>query len=106
MKTALLSAFVLLGCCSISWADTFVSIDENGLGFINTTRITGAFAPDSGPEGLGSVLTYTLPFSTVVGDVFVGGTEPGLGTVVFDLVRFNGTTVLFYSDDVPTADSL
>jgi hypothetical protein len=33
--------------------------------------------------------------------------EPGIGTVVFDVIRFNGNgTVLFYSDNVPLFDSL
>jgi hypothetical protein len=65
-------------------------------------------APDPGPGGLGSVLSYNLlgPPGLVAGDVFL--LEPG-GGPISDIIRFNpaGTgspgypaSLLFYSNDI------
>jgi hypothetical protein len=83
-----------------------LAVDENGqssFGAIGTLR------EDPGPGGLPAVLTYTLPFSVVAGDVLLSGESDG--NQIFDVVRFNSvpggpSTLVFYSDNVPTADSL
>jgi hypothetical protein len=81
-------------------AQAVITIDENGNGIGTLGR--GVLAPDPGPGGLPSVLTYGLPFAGVQGDIGFTAAEG-----VFDFVRFNGNgTVVFYSDNVPTADSL
>jgi PEP-CTERM motif len=83
-----------------------LAVDENGqssFGAIGTLR------EDPGPGGLPAVLTYTLPFSVVAGDVLLSGESDG--NQIFDVVRFNSvpggpSTLVFYSDNVPPADSL
>jgi hypothetical protein len=54
------------------------------------------------------VLTYNLPFTGTQGDVALSGIEPGSPfPIVFDIIRFNSNGTLdFYSDNVPTFDSL
>jgi hypothetical protein len=86
-----------------------VTVDEYGVGTLTNT-ITGevtalpfAIAPDPGPGGLPAVLTYTLPFAVIPGDVLM--TEPG-GAGIQDVLRFNGTTLAFYSDNLDGFDSL
>jgi hypothetical protein len=83
-----------------------ITVDENGNG-IGTTE-NGSLRPDPGPGGLPSVLTYNLPFTATPGDVALSGIEPGFPfPVVFDYIRFNGNgTLVFYSDNVLTFDSL
>jgi PEP-CTERM motif len=50
-------------------------------------------------------LTYNLPFAATQGDVRLSGISDA--GAVFDVVRFNGNGTLdFYSDNVPTFDSL
>jgi hypothetical protein len=80
-----------------------ITIDENGNG---VGTVGGGFlASDPGPGGLSSVLTYNLPFSTVVGDFIL--LEPGTGgATTSDVVRFNGTTLLIYSDSIDGVDSI
>jgi len=89
-----------------------ITVDENGhslvTGISGITFLGFALAPDAGPGGAASALTYILPFTTVIGDVtFVSASDPG---ILFggDVVRFNGQTLVFYSDTVPgdVADSL
>jgi hypothetical protein len=89
-----------------------ISVDETGLGTIRFPGspifpLPGVLAPDPGPGGLSSALTYNLlgPPSLVAGDVIL--LEPGLG-VLTDIIRFNpaGTggnpaypaSLVFYSD--------
>jgi hypothetical protein len=105
-----LLSLVLLGVCVFSMDHARASrprsrtivIDEFGHGI--GTRSQGFLLPDPGPGGRPSVLTYVLPFAGTRGDVVFSG-EAGL---LFggDVTRFNGNgTVLFYSDNIPTADS-
>jgi hypothetical protein len=120
----LLLAVALLGClCSPAFADgCLVTVDENGNGTIDFTPcdvnggvvpMPGVLAPDPGPGGLGSVLTYTVnPPSFVAGDVLL--TDPD-GTLS-DVLRFNpaGTggnqnylgSLVFYSNPIGGYDSL
>lgn len=82
-----------------------ITITEDGIGSINGTPVTGFFAPDPGPGGLPSVLTYLLPFPGVQGDVLL--TDANDGGAVEDVLRFNGNgTVVFYSDNTDGLDSL
>jgi hypothetical protein len=97
-----------------------IVVDENGNGRLTNTAGANVALPfalqnDPGPGGLANVLTYSLvnPPGLTAGDVLFSG-EPGL---VFggDVVRFNpnqrcvdGSTgcLVFYSDNIPTADSI
>ena len=98
-----------------------VTVDENGHIIINGTPGTGFLAPDPGPGGLASALTYDLPFFVVPGDVFLFDTnEPG--SPVLDVIRFNNSffdggvdiaaldgspfTLVFYSDNSDGFDAL
>jgi len=83
-----------------------ITVDENGNGI--GTIGGGSLKPDPGPGGLTSVLTYNLAFSATQGDIGLSSIEPGFPfPVTFDYIRFNGNGTLdFYSDNVPTADSL
>ncbi len=86
-----------------AFAAPIITVDENGNGFSDATRLTFRLGPDIGPGGLSSVLIYNLGVpTTVVGDVGLTAAEG-----VFDFVRFNGNgTLIFYSDNVPVADSI
>jgi PEP-CTERM motif len=82
---------------------TSITVTEDGIGSINGVPIAGVLAPDPGPGGLGSVMTYTLPFAGVKGDVALIDNPGGF----LDLLRFNGNhTVLFYSDNLDGVDQL
>src|SRR5258705_6082365 len=87
------AAFIGLFLCHTAEAQLTVfnvTVDENGSG--TGTLGSGFFAPDAGPGGLSSVLTYDLPFAPIPGDVLLfDATEPG--SPVFDVVRFNDSTV-------------
>jgi len=80
-----------------------IAVDENGNG-VGTVG-PGALAPDPGPGGLASVLTYQLPFTTTAGDVLVIGGVDDNGAIL-DVVRFNGSTLVFYSDNIGGVDAL
>lgn len=82
-----------------------IAVDEDGHSLVSAipgiTSLGFALAPDPGPGGAARTLTYILPFTTVIGDViFVSASDPG---ILFggDVVRFNGQTLVFYSDTVP-----
>lgn len=96
-----------------------ITLDENGHGTIlvdgtTTIPLTGVLAPDPGPGGLSSVLTYTLVggLTVVPGDVHL--TDADFGGAFLDVLRFNQTvgavaipgTILFYSDNVDGFDAL
>jgi len=124
----LLLAVGLLGCLrSPAFADSCptVTVDENGKGTLNFTTgggcgsgivpMPGVLAPDPGPGGLSSVLTYNLlgPPSLVAGDVLM--TDAECDGCFLDVVRFNpaGTggpsypaSLLFYSDNIDGFGSL
>jgi len=92
-----------------------ITDDENGNGNLSNTNgvfvpLPSGLAPDPGPGGLASALTYDLlsPPGLVAGDLLL--LEPGQNGVVSDIIRFNtsspfsgGGSLVFYSDtdDVP-----
>jgi hypothetical protein len=99
-----------------------ITVNENGTGTLQfpggpPLLLSGVLAPDPGPSGLSSALTYNLlgPPSLVAGDVIL---SEGVGTalVVSDIIRFNpaGTggnpaypaSLVFYSDLEAGADAL
>jgi hypothetical protein len=93
-----------------------ITVDENGNGFATLPAgiltLPHSFTGDPGPGGLPSVLTYILgPFSVIPGDVKMTEGPVGPEAVLSDVVRFNTfptaslSTLVFYSDNVPTADS-
>jgi len=87
-----------------------ITVDEFGNGslaiFGNTFNMPGVLAPDPGPGGLASALTYNLlgPPSLIAGDVIL--LEPGTGEIS-DIIRFNPAnplngypaSLVFYSDN-------
>jgi hypothetical protein len=95
-----------------------ITVDEDGVGTLQfpgagPIPLHGVLAPDPGPGGLPSALTYNLlgPPALVAGDVFLIE-----GTVFSEDIRFNpaGTggnpaypaSLVFYSDTVDGADAL
>src|ERR1700704_3474936 len=104
MKIRLLLLATVMCLASRGLAQSIVAVDEwfNGIG----TTGNGTLKNDPGPGGLNNVLTYALPFAGVPGDVQIQANEPGIGQIVFDVVRFNGDgTLIFYSDNVPVSDA-
>jgi hypothetical protein len=112
------AAMLLLHTASAQAIPILITIDEDGHGTIENPAVfvmPFALAPDPGPGGLASVLTYDLlgPPSLVAGDVFL---QEGTGGPIFDVIRFNpaGTggnpsyhaSVLFYSDNTDGFDAL
>jgi hypothetical protein len=79
-----------------------ITVDElgNGVGTVGSSY----FSNDPGPCGLNDVLTYTLPFAGVPGDVaFV---DPTIGGLYGDVLRFNGDgTMIVYSNTYFGADA-
>src|SRR5690349_14335608 len=102
--------------CAAAPIPVTLTFDELGNGIFDSPVLGPTFSPgflffDPGPGGLCCVLTYDLlgPPSLVAGDVIL--VEPGKGSTVSDLIRFNpdGTggmcgcypaSLLFYSDDL------
>jgi hypothetical protein len=71
---------------------------EDGTGSVlnGSLPMTGVLAPDAGPGGLPSALTFTLGLSVVPGDLIL--LEPA-SDQFSDVIRFNpGGTIVFYSD--------
>jgi len=96
---ALLGAIATVGI-SPAMAQVF-SFDEFGNGAFGP----GVLQADPGPGGLGSVLTYPLPFAGTPGDLLVH--DPLEGGLVLDVIRWNGNgTLLFYSDNIGGVDAL
>jgi hypothetical protein len=94
-------ASVLLGVTTIVMSasavpaqnNPIITVNENGVGTIQfpggpATPLPGALAPDPGPGGSQSALTYNLlgPPALVAGDLHIF--EPGT-QVLSDLIRFN-----------------
>jgi hypothetical protein len=74
-----------------------ISIDENGNGFMDGTRIPWFMGPDPGPGGLPMTLTYRPPLTIapMFGDLLL--LEPD--GLLSDIVRFNQDgSIVFYSD--------
>lgn len=89
-----------------------ITVDEQGHGLFTNTAgfsqtLTGSLAPDPGPGGLSSALTYSLlsPPGLVSGDVLIFDSPGG---VFSDVVRFNSSngTLVFYSNPLDGFDSL
>src|SRR5580693_2006995 len=85
-------------------AQAVIAFDENGhsggsFGPLGTGIGTDPLAT-GGPTFPTATLFYTLPFPVATGDLQL--TEPPTG--VSDLVRFEGSTVYFYSDTGTTSD--
>jgi hypothetical protein len=86
---------------------TPVIIDENGNGMADFISLSAFIGNDPGPGGLNNVLIYQLPYAGVQGDVAVTDTSPDCNGCTLDYIRFNGDgTLIFYSDNAPTFDSL
>ena len=103
---------LMAGPASAQGSNPDIFLDENGHGSLvspvtGTFPLPGVLAPDPGPGGLTSALTYNLlgPPSLVAGDLIINDTGP---TSVSEIIRFNpaGTggnpaypaSAVFYSD--------
>ena len=86
------------------FAQSLITVDENGNGNINGTPLGWTVGADPGPGGLSSVLIYSLPFAGLQGDVGLFDADVG---ATLDYIRFNGDgTLIFYSDNVDGFDAL
>jgi hypothetical protein len=100
------------GPASAQGGNPDIFLNENGQGTLifpgsSAVSFPGILAPDPGPGGLASALTYNLlgPPSLVAGDLVINDTRP---TAVSEIIRFNpaGTggnpaypaSAVFYSD--------
>jgi len=110
---AVLAMLLLVaGSASAQGSNPDIFLNENGTGTIMfpgvpSVPLPGVLAPDPGPGGLTSALTYNLlgPPSLVAGDLIINDTRP---TSVSEIIRFNpaGTggnpaypaSVVFYSE--------
>jgi hypothetical protein len=108
---AVLAMLLLMaGSASAQGGVPDIFLNENGTGTLvfpgsPSTPLPGALAPDPGPGGLTSAMTYNLlgPPSLVAGDLIINDTRP---TSVSEIIRFNpaGTgnqtffSAVFYSD--------
>jgi hypothetical protein len=108
-------ALVMAWCGSASAQFSIaVTVDENCHGTVTNTNgffsaLPCEFAPDPGPGGLASVMTYGLlnPPGLTAGDLLL--VEPGGVGQLSDLIRFNtqtGGTLVFYSDISDGVDAL
>jgi hypothetical protein len=96
------AAVFFLGGQAFAQFPVDITVDENGNGTILWGGVLSSLpswmAPDPGPGGLPSALTYGLPVdppAPVVGDVLLSETGGGYS----DVIRFNGTaSLVFYSD--------
>ena len=113
-KLLVLAAPVLLCFAAAAHAQfsVHITVDEQGNGLFTNTNgfdqtLTGFLAPDPGPGGLSSALTYSLlnPPGLVSGDALIF--DPG-GVTFSDVVRFNASngTLVFYSNPLDGFDSL
>lgn len=116
-KLLVVLASLLLSATSSALAQFSVDITvtETGQGlFTNSLGVSrilnGVLAPDPGPGGLSSVLTYGLlnPPGLVAGDVLMREeTGSRLDGNILDVIRFNSSngTLVFYSDNIDGFDS-
>jgi PEP-CTERM motif-containing protein len=114
---ALATLLCVLGIATAAAAQGFsvtITVDENGHGTLaNSTgfssALTFSLAPDAGPGGLSSALTYDLmnPPGLVAGDLRLSEVA---GAALSDLIRFNpGAStgfLVFYSDNAEGSDAL
>jgi hypothetical protein len=114
VRSALLVAATLVVSAAAAGAQNnpLITVNENGMGSLLfpgrlPIPLFGVLAPDRGPGGTNSALTYNLqgPPALIAGDLLIR--EPD-GQTLSELIRFNpaGTTpasLVFYSalDDVP-----
>lgn len=102
MRRGLLTFAVVALSCNCGLAST-LTFDEMG----NGTTGRGALAPDPAPGGLPAVLTYSLGFAVVPGDVLMLDSGFPLDVIRFNMPPTGGPgTMLFYSDDVDGFDAL
>jgi len=95
---------LLVACACVPAFAAVIEVDENCSGYIGAQQLPCGLAPDPGPGGLQSVLTYILPFAGFQGDV---GLQDGPGGPILDVIRFNGDgTLLFYSDNTDGFEDL
>lgn len=103
MQRSLFLTFAVLAALGTRGLASTLTYDELG----NGTTGAGVLAPDPGPGGLPAVLTYSLGFAVVPGDVLLLD-----GPNVLDVVRFNEPptggpgTLVFYSDNTDGVDAL
>lgn len=113
-KLLAFAASILLSAVTVSAhaASYTVTADENGHGTVTSTNgfsaaLTSAMAPDPGPGGLPSVLTYSFPLPGALtgGDLLI---FDSVGGTFSDVVRFNAApgTMVFYSNPLDGFDSL
>ncbi len=111
LLAVLTTLLFMAGPASAQGSNPDIFLNENGTGTIMfpggpLTPLPGVLAPDPGPGGLTSALTYNLlgPPSLVAGDLIINDTGP---TSVSEIIRFNpaGTgnpaypaSAVFYSD--------
>jgi PEP-CTERM motif-containing protein len=97
-----------------------ITVDEAGVGTIQFAGgpplpLPGVLAPDPGPGGLSSALTYNLlgAQSLVAGDVLLS--ETAADSLFSEVIRFNPTgtgspgyraSLVFYSDTIDSHDAL
>jgi hypothetical protein len=112
MRRYVLALFLVgLVLAAIPALASTITIDENGNGLINGAPSAGFFSFDTGPgaDPTQPVLTYTLPFAGVQGDVLlVDPADPNCPVpfCILDVLRFNGDgTVILYSDNLDGIDS-
>jgi len=117
--TALLAVTAALTAGAATLGNPTITVDENGNGTIQfpggpISSLLDFLAPDRGPGGLSSALTYNLggPPSLITGDLLVQ--EPGMD-MLSEIIRFNlggsgisntAASLVFYSDNGDGVDSL
>lgn len=97
-----IGVLAVLGTVSLL-ASTTIVVDEYGNMLTAGVPSQGIFTDDPGPGGQANILTYTLPFAGLQGDVGI----QDLCGCPSDVIRFNSDgTLLFYSNPSDGFDSL
>ena len=95
------AAAIVLGAFPTRGA-TIIVVDQFGDGTIDNLIIAGFPSIDPGPGGQTGVLTYSLLFDGVQGDLIL--TDPNFSDLPLQVIRFNGNgTVIFYAGNDPTS---